>query len=126
MMQPTSLLSDEQGRELRGLLEEQREHLERLLLELRAQAQPIGLDLPIGRLSRMDALQQQQMAAGQQRRLEQELQQVIAALDRMDRQRYGLCLRCSESIPFGRLIIRPTTPLCYQCQSERETKQGRS
>ncbi len=126
MMKSTSPLSEGQQRELRGLLEDQREHLERLLLEFRTQAQPVGLDLPIGRLSRMDALQQQQMAAGQQRRLEQELQQVLAALGRIDRRQYGLCLRCSEPIPYGRLVIRPTTTLCYDCQSERETIQRKS
>lgn len=126
MMKATGNLTDQQRDELRGLLDEQRGNLERLLSEFRTHAQPVGLDLPIGRLSRMDAVQQQQMAAGQQRRLEQELQQILAALGRLDQLRYGFCLRCLEPIPYGRLLIRPTTTLCYDCQCERETERQQS
>jgi len=115
------------------LTEQQRELLHRQLSEVRQtlgarlsdaarEQQPVSLDQPIGRLTRMDAIQQQQMALGQQRRIETELQQVKAALERLDRQLYGLCLRCRNAIPYERLKIRPTTTLCYECQCELESK----
>jgi len=68
----------------------------------------------------MDAIQQQHMAAGQQRRLEAELRQVVAALGRIERSEYGTCLRCKEPISVERLKIRPVTMLCYECQSSLE------
>ena len=117
-----------------ALTDPQRTHLRqqlmsrRLALEARSQAstqdtQPVSLDQPIGRLTRMDAIQQQQMALGRQLRVEGELQQVIAALHRLDQQRYGLCLRCREAIPYERLVIRPTATLCHECQCELETRR---
>lgn len=102
----------------------------RLVLEARSQAstqdtQPVSLEQPIGRLTRMDAIQQQQMALGQQQRVGEELQQIIAALHRLDQQRYGLCLRCHEAIPYERLAIRATATLCYGCQCEQEARRKR-
>lgn len=122
-MTDSDALTDPQRDELRRLLEGQRLELEQRRFILKTESQPVGLELPIGRLSRMDAMQQQQMAAGQQRRLDLELQQVLAAIERLDRQRYGFCLRCQEPIPYARLLIRPTTPLCYGCQGDLESRK---
>lgn len=114
-----------------GLTEQQQADLRQQLLAMRMaleerthmsaqETQPVSLDQPIGRLTRMDAIQQQHMALGQQQRVDRELQQIHAALRRLDEQKYGFCLRCKESIPYGRLKIRPTTTLCYACQCELE------
>lgn len=51
-------------------------------LETRAEAttqdaQPVSVDQPIGRLTRMDAMQQQQMALGQQQWIKGKLQQGV-------------------------------------------------
>lgn len=99
----------------------------RLALRERAQAaarntQPVSLDQPIGRLTRMDAIQQQHMAHDQQRRAERELEQVDAALRRIDLKEYGFCLRCQDEIPYERLKIRPMGTLCYTCQCELEKR----
>lgn len=115
-------LQDQELRLLRELLEAQRLDIEQRRAALRNETQPVGLDLPIGRLSRMDAMQQQEMAAGQQRRIEQELQQIDAARQRIEQHRYGRCLRCQNDIPYERLKVRPTTTLCLECQGDREKK----
>jgi DnaK suppressor protein len=115
-------LQDQELRRLSELLEAQRLDIERRLAALRAETQPVGLDLPIGRLSRMDATQQQEMAAGQQRRIEQERQQIDAARQRIEQHRYGRCLRCQNEIPCERLKVRPTTTLCLECQGDLEKK----
>jgi DnaK suppressor protein len=115
-------LRDQELRQLRALLEAQRLDIGRRLAALRVETQPVGLDLPIGRLSRMDAMQQQEMAAGQQRRIEQELQLIEAAWQRIKQHRYGICLRCQNEIPYERLKVRPTTTLCLECQGDLEKK----
>jgi len=80
----------------------------------------VSLDQPIGRLTRMDAIQQQHMALGQQQRIAQERQQTEAALERIAQDRYGLCVRCVNEIPYERLKVRPTTTLCLDCQGTLE------
>lgn len=117
-------LQDDELRTLRELLDHQRSNLEQRLSAIRTETQPVGLDLPIGRLSRMDAIQQQSMASGQRGRIEQDLQKVRAALLRLEQRTYGACLRCHESISYERLRIQPVAPLCFACQEDLEKTRG--
>jgi len=81
---------------------------------------PVDLDQPIGRVSRIDAIQQQSMAKASRRNHERRLQQVVAALSAIDRGAYGACRRCEEAIGYARLKVRPETPLCRGCQGRAE------
>ncbi len=79
-------------------------------------ARPVILDQSrVGRLSRMDAMQGQQMAAETVRRRKEEIQRVRAALSRIERDEYGYCLRCDEDIDEKRLESNPSAPLCIKC-----------
>ncbi len=69
----------------------------------------------VGRLSRMDALQQQAMAlaAAGRRRLRRDM--IRTALARLDAGDYGWCIRCGEPIAPARLEADPATPFCRDC-----------
>ena len=69
----------------------------------------------VGRLSRMDALQQQAMAKATATRRAQSRHRIAAALARMDAGEYGYCIACGETIPPGRLDLDPTVPTCVSC-----------
>lgn len=94
--------------------------LELLLKTSNEGAQIVELDKPIGRLTRMDAMQQQQMNMANRRAVEIRLQQVKAALRRLEEDSYGMCLSCDEPIGVARLRVRPEAPLCISCQGRRE------
>jgi len=83
---------------------------------------PVDLGEPIGRLSRMDAIQQQQMARATRDALETRRQQVAAALAAVEPGDYGSCRRCKESIDAARLRVRPESPLCLDCQRDLERR----
>ena len=77
---------------------------------------PVALDpQSVGRLSRMDALQSQAMAVETDRRRKVELQQIEAALGRIEDGDYGTCAGCGEAIARKRLALNPTTPVCIDC-----------
>lgn len=80
----------------------------------------VSLEDPIGRLSRMDAIQQQKMAAEGLRRAKLRLERVRSALSKVDSGEYGYCLSCEEPIHFGRLKISPESTLCIRCQEKSE------
>lgn len=80
------------------------------------EAKPVDLGLSIGRLSRVDALQQQHMASARKQRLEVPVEQVRTALRRIESGTYGTCVRCEEPIGFGRLRVRPEALFCRACQ----------
>ena len=69
----------------------------------------------VGRLSRMDAMQSQQMALASSRRREIQLSRIKAALDRIEDGEYGYCASCDEEISRGRLDIDPANPFCIAC-----------
>ncbi len=117
-------LSSEQLGELRTQLQVLVTELEADLTAAKTGSQPVDLDEPIGRLSRMDAMQQQQMTKAHRRRIELRLQQAQAALARMERDEYGECLACGEPISAKRLRAKPESPTCLACQSERERGSG--
>ena len=75
----------------------------------------VELDTSIGRLSRMDAMQNQQMALELRRRQEQQLQRIANALKRMDRGTYGLCGKCKQPIAEDRLEVSPDVVMCVRC-----------
>ena len=83
---------------------------------------PVDLDEPIGRLSRMDAIQQKKMMAAGRQNLAIRLSQVKRALLAIEDGTYGECLRCEEPIAPKRLAVRPESPFCMACQQEREAR----
>lgn len=81
---------------------------------------PVELDQQsVGRLSRMDAMQVQAMAAAQARRRATELARIRAALRRWEEGEFGYCTECGEEIAERRLELDPAVPLCVECASGR-------
>lgn len=78
-------------------------------------AKPVELGTEQGRLSRMDAMQQQQMALAERSLHQRRLRSVQAALERVDDGSFGECSRCGEDIALRRLQVVPEGPLCMAC-----------
>ena len=108
---------DELRRDLEGLARELREALD----ESATAARPVELDqAAVGRVSRVDAIQQQKMVEAGRRAQSARLVLVQSALRRFDEDEYGDCLDCGDGVAFGRLKARPETLFCIGCQSARE------
>ena len=69
----------------------------------------------VGRLSRMDALQAQQMAQETARRRQVQLQKIDNAVGRIEANDYGHCFKCGEEIAAARLNFDPTSTRCVGC-----------
>lgn len=77
---------------------------------------PVALDQQsVGRLSRMDAMQQQSMELATEERRQQRLAALAAALRRVDSGGYDYCLECDDKIAAGRLAVDPAITLCIDC-----------
>lgn len=86
--------------------------------ETEAGRKPVVLDqTAVGRLSRMDALQGQAMAAAVEARRIGRIRAIDAALVRMSRGEFGWCDDCGDFIGFGRLDFDPTIMRCISCAS---------
>ncbi|MBX7528088.1 TraR/DksA family transcriptional regulator [Qipengyuania vesicularis] len=69
----------------------------------------------VGRLSRMDALQQQAMAQATARRRVAERARIEAALARVDEGEWGWCTACGNEIAEKRLAHDPSVAKCVEC-----------
>ena len=108
-------LSAEEKGAIGEQLEELRTDLTERITQLEESSKPVSLDDPIGRLSRMDAIQGQQMALAGLTRLRQRLERVRQALREIDEEGFGACEACGEPIGFDRLEFEPESTRCVRC-----------
>ncbi|MEO5720685.1 MAG: TraR/DksA C4-type zinc finger protein [Chthoniobacterales bacterium] len=97
-----------------------------LILDLEAEIQraeadvaAVSPDNAIGRLSRQDSMQQQEMAKAGVRRREERIHALKEALRRMDEGTYAVCAKCREEIEFSRLELAPELKFCAECSAAR-------
>lgn len=119
-------LTLEEVEELHGKLVILNEEL-RLLIDLSEdETRPVDLDQPIGRLSRMDAIAQQNIDLANRRAAQVRIQRIRVALQRIADGEYGSCLSCGDPIGVRRLAAQPEAPFCILCQSQREAGHSAS
>lgn len=115
-MTPTAHLSDDQRAELRAELERQLARLERSMKLTDEASRPVELDqTSVGRLSRMDSLQNQSLSKGLQEREVARHAELRDALERIAAGTYGVCTGCAAAIPFERLFVFPEASQCSGC-----------
>ncbi len=116
-----SELNQRQVDELRASLVSKQREIETQLANVDLSTKPVTLDQQsVGRVSRIDAIQQQQMAIANQQQASQLLNNIELALQRVQAGAYGYCLQCAEPIAFARLQAQPFADLCLDCQSASE------
>lgn len=101
---------------LRAQLAARLEELRATSAQTKDDRAPVELDqTSVGRLSRMDSLQAQAMAAATEKRRHDEVKRIEAALHRIDAGEYGYCVQCGEEISAARLAVDPTIATCIRC-----------
>jgi RNA polymerase-binding transcription factor len=101
---------------MKAALMARREELSTLAASSAESRATVELDqTTVGRLSRMDALQGQQMALETERRRHAEMRRIEAALERIEANDFGYCLSCDEQIAPKRLTLDPSVALCITC-----------
>lgn len=115
------MLTKKQLDQLKAELIQQKGDLEELLNSSEEAADTVVLDqTKVGRLSRMDAMQQQAMAQASHSQHQQHLRQIIQALKAIEEGDYGYCQSCGEDIPLERLEARPESVYCVACKTKLE------
>jgi DnaK suppressor protein len=88
----------------------------RLIDESKEYRAPVELDQQsVGRLSRMDAIQQQAMAQDLTRRRQDRKVALERALSKIRDGEFGYCVECGEPIAIKRLEIDPVFQTCVRC-----------
>lgn len=124
-------MRDQELQHYQQLLKILSELLNEEIADLQRSAAPVTLDQQaVGRVSRGDALQQQNMALANLEQCQQRLQQVVHAQQKFNDSEYdsenssefeyGYCEDCDDLISPARLEARPDSRYCIQCQAQQE------
>ena len=108
-------ISSPQRHELREHMRAELARLEAEIGTLTAMTRPVAPDRAIGRLSRLEAMNEKSMNEASLRAARELHTRIRAALARLDDEDYGLCTQCDAVIPFQRLKSMPATRLCVGC-----------
>ncbi|SEO50955.1 transcriptional regulator, TraR/DksA family [Salinihabitans flavidus] len=111
-------MNDEELARFRALIESRLRELEQENARGETGQSVVTLDQQsVGRLSRMDALQNQAMAKAQQVRRDTEAKGLRTAFLRIEEGEFGYCIECGEEIARKRLEFDPAATRCISCAS---------
>ncbi len=85
---------------------------------LEDKTKPISPENSIGRISRMDAINNKGVAEFSLRQAERRLNVVNAWLLKYETDTFGKCVRCKNEIPFKRLLFMPHSLKCMPCANK--------
>jgi DnaK suppressor protein len=111
-----SHLTEAQITEFRDELERQLAKLEKSMTVSDEALKTVELDQgAVGRLSRMDSLQNQSLAKGLRERESVRLALIQGALHRLEAGTYGVCTSCGNPVAAERLFVFPESATCAPC-----------
>ena len=76
---------------------------------------PVAPDVAIGRISRMDAINNKSITEASLRQAKSKLKGLEQVLTKLGTKDFGNCLKCKQAIPPGRILIRPESQYCVNC-----------
>lgn len=82
---------------------------------LEESCKPIAPDVAIGRISRMDAINNKSVMEESLRNAKKKLQGLQFAIENINNDDFGICFKCKQPIPEGRLFILPESKFCVKC-----------
>lgn len=108
-------MNSKEKTQLIAILNSKIESIKADIEELKELIKPIPLDASIGRVSRMDAINNKSINEASLREKKKILQRLEKALDRSEDKDFGNCQKCGLEIPFGRLEYMPYVTRCVNC-----------
>lgn len=109
------MLSREEREKIRKGITEKIKTLKTDIKELSELTKPIPPENAIGRVSRMDAINNKSVNEAALRNSKNKLAMLEYALSQIDQENFGKCLRCGKDIPMGRILLMPESRKCTIC-----------
>ncbi|SMD31952.1 transcriptional regulator, TraR/DksA family [Reichenbachiella faecimaris] len=100
---------------IKEIIREELIKVEQDIVVLRDFTQPISPENAIGRVSRMDAINNKSINEASLRKSEEKLNKLKVALSKVDDKDFGICIRCKRPIPVGRILLMPQSNKCVNC-----------
>ena len=101
--------------EIRDKIQQEIQKTKRLIEEYTELTRPVEPENAIGRISRMDAIQNKSVTEAALRKTREKLENLEYALTKVDENDFGICVKCRQTIPIGRILVMPQSRTCVNC-----------
>lgn len=101
--------------DIRKRIEEEIEKAEKLVSDYKEASKPVSPENAIGRISRMDAINNKSITESALRQAENKLIKLRQALEKVGTKDFGICIKCKQPIPLGRILLMPESSKCVNC-----------
>ena len=95
----------------------EKEKIQQKIADMETDVEPISPENSIGRISRMDAINNKGVAEYGMRQAKQRLSGLSVWLTKYDTEAFGKCVDCQNEIQFKRLMFMPYSLKCMRCAS---------
>jgi len=113
------MMTQKEKEALKSKIESDIHELQKQIDTLHEKAKPIAPDCSLGRLTRMEAMAEQEVSQKILDESKLRLTRLQNALSRIDKPMFGICIECEEEIGIERMKIRPESVRCVACASEQ-------
>lgn len=110
-------MTKEERDEVTALLESAISSTRQLIEEYKIDTRPIAPDDSIGRVSRMDAINNRSVVEAALRVQENKLSGLLRVQSNLNTDDFGLCAKCHQPIPIQRILLVPHNRFCVRCAS---------
>lgn len=86
-----------------------------LVLEYTELTRPIEPENAIGRISRMDAINNKSVIEAALRQAKEKLEKLKFVQTKLNDADFGICIKCKKPIPIGRILLMPQSRTCVTC-----------
>lgn len=108
-------MTNEEKEQLRKKIEEHIIQAEKEIVHLEDATQPISPENSLGRVSRMDAINNKSVAEAALRSSKRKIGRLKLALTKIDEPNFGNCAICKKPIAPMRLLLMPQSTECVRC-----------
>lgn len=108
-------MNEKQREEIKILLKKEINKTKSYIEDYKNMTKPSSPDVAIGRVSRMDAINNNSITEAALRTAEEKLSGLEYVLTKINDENFGECARCGNSIPIQRIILRPQSVHCVNC-----------
>ena len=112
-------MTNEEKKDLITKINEKIAQAEAEIIHLEDATKPIAPENSLGRISRMDAINNKGVAEAALRSSRKKLNQLKLALTLIDEPGFGQCKVCRKKIATGRLMFMPESTRCIRCADRR-------
>ncbi len=110
-------MTSQEKQELKEAIERKIKMTKSAIGDYKEMTKPVAPDVAIGRISRMDAINNKSVMEAALREAEAKLKRLEKAISKIDDDDFGICSQCKQPIPFGRLKAMPDSTKCMKCAS---------